>query len=1164
MNSQTTGSSGFLILGPAVPATRSLPHRTAAGTRRGRSGAFHYPFGTRGGPANGPDGRSRPIWRIVSLLCIALFAVLVQAQTPAAPAEDCFGALSVGRVLEWPDSELRVAVAGEKVRARLEYAVPSGARRQGRANRRILDLSGVRDARGEFPLTVDGPEDEPNQTQRAPRMIPTGDRGGSLTGLVTGRTLHYTLTPAGQSSDPQFPAYRLRCEPRPQGQEGRSVVLLILGESPMTLDGIEDNSRLAIGDFNPASVSVRRLAGDPALYLIRYDDGYGWGRGETEGRHHLVTRVGDTGHRLVDEWTTSDYGMGNGSFSGSDEGLEISRRGATLRLVKRRLAVEEFDGEGFEPGDPGAGEVWEDHAVEVRMRELDIRTGAVLTERSRRPAGRRLLLADDGTAGWLRLTAEPLPQRDLPGRFDPRKRPELDALSLSAAFLPDPRRYLEAKSTDACWLYNRRDRETADAGRAEGPLPGARLRLGWGNHSDPSNWGWSFPTSADGRWTSLYRGEHQLPDPTALRAVFDATTHRCYSAGLLADGPYGPYGRALLQPVRPHLRITLASEIRRRSAPGPAANELVYSRPGDAESRPERLAIGTPLLVLGRSAIASRLDDREDRWYWVAGPDGINGWVFGGLLEPYDPARPEPAWRRVIERYLATDDHGPTDAEPFNAFLAGLAPDLSAEQVAAMDPRALLARRAQQYERCRRPDGEAGESVRPATGRYLTLAIGVMVRPAPVVGCGLLGRLAIGTPVKLTGRTPAPVQVGTDTDHWYRVEAPGGLTGWVFGALLSPDEPARPALAWRAILERQHRHPPADLQSAAEWLDWLGPLAPRLPPDLLPDLELARLNALAAVALPERRGLAALGAPSVAPYLVALATYIDASGYRLDLGRAYRDWSDRHPGHPAAESAAWGETRLQRPVAITTTEWSESAVADAGAVPAFRDIGGDLVFRYLARYPQGAHAAEAHEQAEARLAALDHLLDRDRETNAERTRLFYCQADLRASLEAIQTALAPLTDEHAAALRARLAAILARSCTPQIEAAAPPLAKTPAPAAPCKLEIPDGVSLAPAAGSLACQAEQQRQAGDSAGAAATLERALRIAPLEAYLWNRLARVRLEQGLAVQAGQLAARSNDYVGSQTAIEQGNWRIIAEAKRRAGDAAGASEAEQRAGGD
>ena len=118
---------------------------------------------------------------------------------------------------------------------------------------------------------------------------------------------------------------------------------------------------------------------------------------------------------------------------------------------------------------------------------------------------------------------------------------------------------------------------------------------------------------------------------------------------------------------------------------------------------------------------------------------------------------------------------------------------------------------------------------------------------------------------------------------------------------------------------------------------------------------------------------------------------------------------------------------------------------------------------------------------------------------------------------------------------------------PQVVAYAPP--PPPAP------------SLPPAADALAKQAEQQRQAGDYVGAAATLERALRIEPQEAYLWNRLARVRMEQGHYSQAGDLASRSNALSRDQVQLKQDNWGIISVARQSAGDSAGAREAEQKA---
>jgi len=111
---------------------------------------------------------------------------------------------------------------------------------------------------------------------------------------------------------------------------------------------------------------------------------------------------------------------------------------------------------------------------------------------------------------------------------------------------------------------------------------------------------------------------------------------------------------------------------------------------------------------------------------------------------------------------------------------------------------------------------------------------------------------------------------------------------------------------------------------------------------------------------------------------------------------------------------------------------------------------------------------------------------------------------------------------------------------------------------------PPAPSLSPAADSLIKQAEKQRQARDYVGAAATLERALGIQPQEPYIWNRLARVRMEQGLYAQAGNLASRSNVLAGNQVALKQDNWGIIAAARGAVGDTAGAMEAERKARGE
>ncbi|MDF1555728.1 MAG: hypothetical protein P1P84_21825 [Deferrisomatales bacterium] len=85
--------------------------------------------------------------------------------------------------------------------------------------------------------------------------------------------------------------------------------------------------------------------------------------------------------------------------------------------------------------------------------------------------------------------------------------------------------------------------------------------------------------------------------------------------------------------------------------------------------------------------------------------------------------------------------------------------------------------------------------------------------------------------------------------------------------------------------------------------------------------------------------------------------------------------------------------------------------------------------------------------------------------------------------------------------------------------------------------------------------------GDAERAAALLERALRVAPEDPLPWSRLAGLRLRQGQGSQAEQLAVKSNRLAGQQAPLRAANWRIIAGARRLAGDELGARTAEETA---
>jgi len=93
------------------------------------------------------------------------------------------------------------------------------------------------------------------------------------------------------------------------------------------------------------------------------------------------------------------------------------------------------------------------------------------------------------------------------------------------------------------------------------------------------------------------------------------------------------------------------------------------------------------------------------------------------------------------------------------------------------------------------------------------------------------------------------------------------------------------------------------------------------------------------------------------------------------------------------------------------------------------------------------------------------------------------------------------------------------------------------------------------------QAATERAAGNLTAAAAALERALRIESRNPRVWQELARVRLAEGDAAQAEQLAVRAASWAGDDRSVRAASWRLIAEARATRGDQAGADEASARA---
>lgn len=106
-----------------------------------------------------------------------------------------------------------------------------------------------------------------------------------------------------------------------------------------------------------------------------------------------------------------------------------------------------------------------------------------------------------------------------------------------------------------------------------------------------------------------------------------------------------------------------------------------------------------------------------------------------------------------------------------------------------------------------------------------------------------------------------------------------------------------------------------------------------------------------------------------------------------------------------------------------------------------------------------------------------------------------------------------------------------------------------------------GVSQTRAVVSLMQASASHRRRGDLAGAVAALERALRLEPRNPKVWLALAELRLASDNPRAAESLALKAQALAGADAGVGRQAWALIAEARSRYGDAAGAREARQNA---
>lgn len=115
-----------------------------------------------------------------------------------------------------------------------------------------------------------------------------------------------------------------------------------------------------------------------------------------------------------------------------------------------------------------------------------------------------------------------------------------------------------------------------------------------------------------------------------------------------------------LSEARP--KITTVSAVRARTVPQFASPEIT------------RLKLGTVVSAVARSADQSEVGGKKDYWYRVHLPNGVSGWVFGGLLADYDSRRRAEIVRRIIDERLKIEAMSFEDGvDYYNFVLSALA-----------------------------------------------------------------------------------------------------------------------------------------------------------------------------------------------------------------------------------------------------------------------------------------------------------------------------------------------------------------------------------------------------------------------------------------------------------------------------------------------------------
>lgn len=249
-----------------------------------------------------------------------------------------------------------------------------------------------------------------------------------------------------------------------------------------------------------------------------------------------------------------------------------------------------------------------------------------------------------------------------------------------------------------------------------------------------------------------------------------------------------------------------------------------------------------------------------------------------------------------------------------------------------------------------------GALAQPGGKSRITTASGVRVRSEPQTSAAEVGRLPLGVVVRELERSAERSRVGEAEDYWFRVSAPGGVEGWVFGGLTAEFDPGRREGVYRQLAASRLANAEATFNELSDLVLFLERAAGEVKGEARGELELARLLAL-------HRSLAAINMEdlSKSPFAEWVKAreeqivYSEPAGQWFVRSELFWNLRDQYQTLPVGERIAWEAAQIPLPGECE------------GYLPCYLYLMTETEGRYLKLYPNGPHAGDA-------LKAVDDLL----------------------------------------------------------------------------------------------------------------------------------------------------------------------------------------------